>query len=92
MNKVIFEKKSNKHLKESLIPNGQLEQMFLSIASDEQMAEYTKLVDKGLMGTATAYASHKVNRTFMYFRDSYIKNGGDLEFLQFSLWKRTRLE
>lgn len=86
MNKVIF--KGRKVKEESLIPNSQLEQMFMSICTDEQMQEYTRLVEKGLTHTASAYASHKVQRTFQYFRDTFIKNGGDLEYLQFKLWNK----
>lgn len=82
MPKVIY------HKEQSLIPNAQLEQMFLSICTDEQMTEYNKLVDKRLIHTATAYASHKVQKTFQYFRDAFIKNGGDIDYLQYTLWKR----
>lgn len=84
--KTIYKRRVSKE--ESLIPNSQLEQMFMSICTDDQMQEYTKLIEKGLTHTASAYASHKVQRTFQYFRDTFIKSGGDLEFLQFKLWHK----
>lgn len=82
--KTVYSRKDDK----SLIPNTQLEQMFMSICTDEQMQEYQKLIQKGLIHTASAYASHKVQRTFQYFRDTFIKTGGDLEYLQFKLWNK----
>lgn len=85
MSKTIF-KKENK----SLIPNAQLESMFLSICNDKQMMEYNRLIDKGLIHTASAYASHKVQKTFQYLRDSFIKNGGDMDYLQYFLWERDK--
>lgn len=85
MAKEIFNKKKHDS---SAIPNKQIEQMFLSIASDDQMHEYNKLVDNGHIAIASAYASQRVFKTFNYWRDSFIKTGGDLEYLQFILWKR----
>lgn len=89
MAQVIYRRKK-KEVEQSLLPNKQLEVMFLSIADDEQMQEFNKLIEKGLTHTATAYASHRVMRTFQYWRDSFIATGGDLEFLQFRLWKSSR--
>jgi hypothetical protein len=83
MAKVIYSKKES-----SLIPNSQLESMFLSICTDEQMQEYQKLIEKELVATASAYASHKVTRTFQHLRDNFIKQGGDLEYLQYFLWRK----
>ena len=85
MAKTVFNKKD---INASLIPNTQLEAMFLSIANDEQMKEFNQLIEKGLVHTATAYASHKVNKTFQYLRDNFIRQGGDLEYLQFFLWRK----
>lgn len=72
----------------ALIPNSQLEQMFLLICSDSQMQEYTKLIENGHIAIASAYASHRVTKTFMFFRDEFIKNGGDLDYLQFKLYPK----
>lgn len=83
MAKVIYQKPQKE---KSLIPNSQLEQMFLLICTDSQMQEYTKLIENGHVAIASAYASHRVNKTFMHWRDEFIKAGGDLEFLQFKLY------
>lgn len=85
MSKTIFKKTDHQY-----IPNKQLEQMFLSIADDEMMKEYIKLVEKGLTGTATAYASHKVFKVFMYFRDNFIKLNGDMGYLTYMLFRRDK--
>lgn len=82
MAKVIYQKEK------SLIPNAQLEQMFLLICTDSQMQEYNKLIENGHIAIASAYASHRVSKTFMYWRDEFIKNGGDLEYLQFKLYPK----
>lgn len=84
MSKVIYKRE------ESLIPNSQLESMFLSIATDEQMQNYTTLIEKGQIHTATAYASHRVKKIFMYFRDEYIRQGGELDWLAWKLYKDTK--
>lgn len=89
MAQVIYRRKK-KEVNQSLIPNTQLEQMFLSICDDSQMEEYTRLIEKGLIHTASAYASQRVLRTFQYWRDSFIKNGGDLDYLQFMLWRSSK--
>jgi len=86
MSKVIFSKQKEK----TLIPNSQIEQMFLSICTDEQMSEFNKLVEKGLIHTASAYASQRVLKTFQYWRDSFIKKGGELDYLQWMLYRNTK--
>lgn len=87
--KTIYKRKKFKEPhNQSLIPNSQLENMFLSIADDEMTTEYRNLVNKGLVGTATAYASHRVYKFFMYWRDNFIKQNGDLEYLAYMLYKR----
>ncbi len=85
--KTIYQKKVKE---QSLIPNTQLEQMFMRVCDDEQMQEYQRLIDKDLIHTASAYASHRVMRTFNYWADSFIKNGGDMEYLQFMLWRKNK--
>jgi hypothetical protein len=47
-----------------LIPNGQIEQMFLRICSDDQMRNYVEHVNSGNIALATAYASKTVTRKF----------------------------
>lgn len=47
-----------------LIPNGQIEQMFLRICTDEQMNVYVNHVNSGNIALATAYASKTVTRKF----------------------------
>lgn len=86
MSKVIF--RGRKVKEESFIPNTQLESMFLSIADDEMMTEYKRLIDKSLTHTASAYASHKVQKVFQYLRDTFIKNNGDIEYLTYMLFRR----
>lgn len=48
----------------SLIPNSQIEEMFLRIANDEQMQKYNKLVNNIGISLATAYASNTVTHAF----------------------------
>mgnify|MGYP001616342084 CR=1 FL=1 len=58
----------------SLIPNSQLEAMFLRIATDKSMGQYLSYIKQGNTGLATAYASKKVYNLFMYLVDkTYIK-------------------
>lgn len=47
-----------------LIPNGQIETMFLRICTDEQMQTYVKHIEQGRINLATAYASNIVTRKF----------------------------
>lgn len=47
-----------------LIPNGQIEQMFLRICDDAQMNIYVNHVNSGNIALATAYASKTVTRKF----------------------------
>jgi hypothetical protein len=88
MPKIIFTNKNDEDI--SSIPNKQIEQMFLSIADDSQMVEFNRLIEKGLIHTASAYASQRVMRTFQYFRDTFIQQGGDLEYLQFMLYRKNK--
>lgn len=86
---------SRKERETSLIPNSIIERLFMSVCDDEQMRVYMEKANSSnsaIRASATAYASSKVERVFMYWRDTYIKSGGNLEFLQFSLWKRTKME
>lgn len=74
-----------------LIPNTIIERMFMSICTDEQMSVYLEKAQSdnpAIRASATAYASSKVERMFLYFRDSFIKEGGDLEFLSWKLWNK----
>lgn len=86
MSKVIYKN-------DSLIPNKQLEQMFMSICTDSQMQYFTKAAqseDPTIRAGASAYASRVVYKTFMYWRDAFVKQGGDLEYLQFKLFERDK--
>lgn len=76
-----------------LIPNTIIERMFLSICDDEQMQTYmskAQSTNPAIRASATAYASSKIERMFQYWRDTFIKSGGDLEYLNWSLWKRNK--
>lgn len=48
----------------ALIPNGQIEQMFLRICTDEQMKIYVDHVNSGNIALATAYTSRLVTKKF----------------------------
>lgn len=48
----------------ALIPNAQIEQMFLRLCTDEQMKTYVKHIDEGRINLATAYASQLVTKKF----------------------------
>lgn len=58
-----------------LIPNAQIEQMFLRIATDEQMQIYVKHVDENRINLATAYASKTVTRKFFEMVQNEEKSG-----------------
>ena len=64
---------------ESLIPNSQIETMFLRIANDEQMKQYVELCEHGHQSLATAYASNAVFRLFFALVEKF---GGDIEELK----------
>lgn len=49
---------------DSLIPNTQIESMFMRICDDDQMTKYIDLVEKGHVSLATAYASNLVYKAF----------------------------
>lgn len=55
---------NNNIREESLIPNSQIETMFLRICQDEQMQKYIDLIEKGHVSLATAYASNIVYKVF----------------------------
>lgn len=74
-----FDQTTNRQ--EALIPNTQIEAMFLRICTDEQMQKYTDLIDKGHISLATAYASNLVYKTFYYLVDQWEKLGGDIDQL-----------
>ena len=59
----------------SLIPNTQIEQMFLRICTDEQMATYINHVDCGRVNLATAYASRLVTKVFFRLVEEDEKKG-----------------
>jgi len=48
----------------TLIPNGQIEQMFLRICTDEQMVIFVNHFNSGNIALATAYASRIVTKRF----------------------------
>jgi hypothetical protein len=58
------------NMEKPLIPNGQIEQMFLRICSDEQMLVYVGHVNSGSIALATAYASRLVTRKFFQLIDA----------------------
>ena len=53
-----------KNINKSLIPNSQIEVMFLRICTDAQMKTFTDHIDAGRINLATAYASGIVFRKF----------------------------
>lgn len=60
----------------ALIPNKQIEDMFLRICTDEQMNTYVSHVDSGRINLATAYASRLVTKKFFdMIRDEEVRNG-----------------
>lgn len=48
----------------SLIPNAQIEEMFLRIADDAMMKVYSKHIEAKRINLATAYASRAVTKKF----------------------------
>jgi len=66
---------------ESLIPNTQIESMFMRICTDDQMTKYTGLVEKGHISLATAYASNMVYKLFYKLVEKFEIDGGDIEQL-----------
>ena len=55
-------KKDN--MNKALIPNKQIEEMFLRMSNDEEVQKYMALIKQGFMPLATAYASNKVTKKF----------------------------
>jgi len=55
-------KKGNQN--KALIPNKQIEEMFLRMSNDEEVQRYIALIEQGFMPLATAYASNKVTKKF----------------------------
>lgn len=75
-----FEQTNNQTTRreESLIPNTQIESMFMRVCKDEEMKEYVKLVDEGHISLATAYASNKVYKIFYNLVEEFEKFGRDV--------------
>lgn len=48
----------------SLIPNAQIEEMFLRIATDDMMKVYSQHIEAKRINLATAYASRAVTKKF----------------------------
>lgn len=48
----------------ALIPNGQIEEMFLRIATDDMMKVYSEHIEAKRINLATAYASNAVKKKF----------------------------
>lgn len=93
MAKVIYNRKETEEQFKPLIPNTIIERMFMSICTDEQMKTYITKAESpepAIRAGATAYASAKVERIFSYWRDDFIRQGGDLDWLNFKLWKGSR--
>lgn len=83
-----FEESRNRE--ESLIPNSQIETMFLRIATDDQMVKYVKFVDEGHQSLATAYASARVFELFFPLVEFYERNNGNIEGLREETKKKRR--
>jgi len=77
-----YEEEKNTRREDSLIPNTQIESMFMRICSDEEMAQYLKLVEQGHISLATAYASNSVYKLFYKLVEYYDRRGGNLEMLK----------
>jgi len=58
----------------ALIPNAQLEMMFLRICTDEQMNHYANHVNSGNIALATAYVSKIVTRKFFQMIENEERN------------------
>ena len=72
----------NTRRQDSLIPNTQIESMFLRISSDDEMGQYTRLVEAGHISLETAYASNKVYKLFYLLVDEFEKQGENIEDLK----------
>ncbi len=59
-----FEETKTSTRDDSLIPNSQIESMFMRVCDDDQMKQYMQLIDNGHISLATAYASNLVYKTF----------------------------
>jgi len=54
----------NRNLNKSLIPNSQIEMMFMRICDDMQIETYMEHIENGRINLATAYASMIVTKKF----------------------------
>jgi hypothetical protein len=79
-NNMAFEENTNRN--DSMIPNTQIESMFLRVANDEQMRKYTELIEKGHISLATAYASNTTYKIFYALVERFENDGGDIETLK----------
>lgn len=66
---------------ESLIPNSQIETMFLRIANEDQIKIYIEHCEHGRQSLATAYASNLIYKLFFALVDLYEKSGKSVESL-----------
>lgn len=69
-------------MEESLIPNTQIEAMFMRVCSDDQMSKYVSLVEREHISLATAYASNIINTLWYPLVKFYEENGGSIEDLK----------
>lgn len=74
-----FEKIESSKREESLIPNSQIEIMFMRVCNDSQMKNYTDLIEKGHVSLATAYASNMVYKVFYALVENLEKYGLTVE-------------
>lgn len=74
-----FEESSNRN--DSLIPNTQIESMFMRVCNDDQMTKYVSLVDNGHVSLATAYASNIIYKIFYALVDRAERDNVDIEGL-----------
>lgn len=77
-----YEQDINSRREESLIPNTQIETMFMRICDDEEMKKYMELIEKGHISLATAYASNKVSKVFYMLVDQFDKYGITIDELK----------
>lgn len=66
---------------DSLIPNSQIEEMFLRVANDEEVRRYMNLINSNFIALATSYASSKITRVFFQLVDDYERSGKSLSSL-----------
>lgn len=71
----------NKTKNESLIPNKQIEEMFLRVANEEEIETYLNLCRRKFKALATSYASRKVNESFFIMVEDLEMRGLSVEDL-----------